>query len=864
MQQPYPPVDLTSCDLEPIHIIGHIQSFGWLVSFSSDWIVNHISTNCAGLFGVEPLSMIGMPAAEYFSEDALHEIRSRLQMLGSPDTVERIFDIDLIGDGRRFDVAVHASGRSFVLEAEPAEQGRRRDYVGYVRPMVDRLRKSGSIEKVLDAAARQLRGLTGFDRVMVYRFEPGGAGEVVAESINGQVDSFRGLHFPASDIPAQARRLYARNILRIISDVDDPTVPIVPAAGPGGNPLDLSMSGLRAVSPIHIEYLRNMGVKASMSVSIMRRGELWGLMACHHHAPLHLNYSVRTAAELFGEFLAFLLEQVDTESALVRRDTSMKLHDEIMAQVAGGTTLFDAFDEFAESIAKVIPYDGVAGWIGGELIARGQTPDAERMAALARFLNTAGASRVWASDNLPAQFPPAKDYADCCAGILALPVSRAPRDYIVLFRKEHVHTVSWAGDPSKPMDHGPLGPRLTPRKSFELWKEERRGFSRPWLADEVATAESLRVTLLEVVLRIADAAGREREAAGKRQDILIAELNHRVRNILNLIRSLVTQSRAGSDSIEQFAEIVGDRIYSLARAHDQVTRMNWSAASLHDLILTESKAYIGDKADRVSVTGTDVLIAPGAFSTLALVVHELMTNSCKYGALSDRHGKVSIALARDPEGGLLLEWRESDGPPVSPPTRRGFGSSIIERTIPHELGGMAEVDYAPSGLVARMTVPDEHIAAYQNLPEAGAQPQPAAEPATDIAALEGEALIVEDNMIIAMEAEDILLSLGASRCHVAASVRDAQAVMATNRIAFALLDINLGGETSEEIAATLDDEGVPFVFASGYGEHPALQERFADAPIVTKPYTAREVRAAAVLAIGTWNEGSDRVLPPSP
>lgn len=246
--------------------------------------------------------------------------------------------------------------------------------MSYVRPMIDRLRQSSSIEQLCASAARHLRGLTGFDRVMVYRFEGDGAGEVVAESLNGMVDSFKGLHFPASDIPAQARRLYTRNLLRIISDVDDPTVPIYPATDPNGDPLDLSMSGLRAVSPIHVEYLRNMGVKASMSVSIMRRGKLWGLMACHHYSPLTLSYSVRTASELFGEFFAYLLEQKETDFALEQRSASMRLHDEMMARVASGGSLLEAFEDFSESIGRVIPFDGVIGWVDGRFMSHGTTP----------------------------------------------------------------------------------------------------------------------------------------------------------------------------------------------------------------------------------------------------------------------------------------------------------------------------------------------------------------------------------------------------------------------------------------------------------------------------------------------------------
>ncbi|AIT79562.1 HWE histidine kinase domain-containing protein [Novosphingobium pentaromativorans] len=839
-------VDLTTCDMEPIHVIGRIQSFGWLLSFSSDWIINHASLNCETLFGRNPRDLIGLMAKDFLSGSALHDIRTRLQILSGSNSVERIFEVDLLGDGRLFDTAIHQSGRSYILEIEPHEGGRRRDFVSYVRPMIDRLRGSATIEQLCASAARHLRGLTGFDRVMVYRFEGDGAGEVVAESINGMVDSFKGLHFPASDIPAQARRLYARNMLRIISDVDDPTVPIHPACGPNGDPLDLSMSGLRAVSPIHIEYLRNMGVKASMSVSIMRRGKLWGLMACHHYSPLVLSYSVRTASELFGEFFAYLLDQKETDFALEKRADSMRLHDEIMSRVAGGGTLLEAFGEFTESIGRVIEFDGVIGFVDGQFIAYGDTPDKAEFTELARFLNTAGASTVWSTDNIAAIFEPARQWADKAAGLLALPVSRTPRDYIVLFRKEQLRQVKWAGNPEKAVELGPNGARLTPRKSFEIWKEERRGYSRPWTGEETSAAESLRITLLEVVLRLADAANIEREQASQQQDMLIAELNHRVRNILNLIRGLVSQSKEGAGSIDEFAEIVGSRIHALARAHDQVTMTDWSPSSIYELFRTETAAYANNSADRVAIDGPDALIAPGAFTTLALVVHELMTNSCKYGALSDSSGTVNILLSHGDDGSLEIDWRESGGPRVTEPTRRGFGSTIIERTIPHELNGSASVSYPAQGLHAFFLIPSDHVSTFATPSAAHREAQGDPPSATDMAGhlMNGTALIVEDNVIIAMEAEDVLRTFGFTDCRIAGSVAAALETIGEETIAFAMLDINLGKDTSEPIAEALQARGVPFIFASGYGERSLQSGPFKGVPVVTKPYGEREVRSA--------------------
>ena len=842
-----PTVDLTTCDHEPIHIIGRIQSFGYLLAFSSDWIISHASENIEELLGRPLEDILGLPAARVLTSSALHDIRSRMQLLMGPDSVERLFGVAVIDDETEYDIAIHRSDRSFIIEFEPSETGRRRDYVGFVRPIMDRLRAATSVEQLCDAAARQLRGLTGFDRVMIYRFEHDGAGEVIAESRAGNVDSFKGLHFPRTDIPQQARELYARNMLRIISDVGDGTVPVLPPRDPHGKALDLSMSTLRAVSPIHIEYLKNMGVEASMSVSIMQGGKLWGLMACHHYSPHHLSYSIRTAAELFGEFFAYLLQEQEMGQAARRRELSTRLHDNIMTRVVTGASMLSIIPEFAEAISQFIPFDGLVGYVDGEFVSVGDSPDKERFARFAAFLNTAGNSTVWSTDNLAAIYPAAADFAEKSAGALAIPVSRKPRDYLVLFRKEHHYQVNWAGNPEKPVELGPNGARLTPRKSFDIWKEDRAGFSQKWTSDEIALADNLRVTLLEVVLRVADATNAQRQEAAQRQDVLIAELNHRVRNILNLIRSLVSQSRKDGQSIEQFSAIISQRIDALARAHDQVTQHDWSPSSLRALIATEAQAYVDGSADRIRVEGPDALIAPKAFTTIALVIHELTTNSCKYGALSTEGGHVAVEIQQDDDGALRLAWREVGGPPVVAPERRGFGSTIIERTIPYELGGTADVEYDKGGLIANFALPSGFVAEFKE-PDSASEPPPVktlAETADDLARLQAKtALVVEDNVIIAMETEDLLSGLGFDRIVVASTVTGAMNEIEAHPVSVAVLDINLGSETSAPIAKKLRELGVPYVVASGYGENDSIAKDFGEMPIITKPFSQRDLQDA--------------------
>ncbi|WP_342148041.1 HWE histidine kinase domain-containing protein [Methylorubrum sp. SB2] len=837
--QPEPTVDLSSCDREPIHVLGAVQSFGFLLAVSPDWIVLRASANAPDWLGQPIEALLGAPAPSILDGEAIHLLRGHLQTLRGPDAVDRVFGVRLLTGGPLFDVALHMSGAAIVIEAEPSAP-EHLSAGNLVRNMVSRLRLTVDFEPLCREATRQMRALTGFDRVMLYRFAPDGSGEVVAESVRSGLDRYLGLHYPASDIPKQARALYERSWLRIISDIEAPGVPVLPARDPEGALLDLSLSTLRSVSPIHLEYLRNMGVAASLSVSILRNGRLWGLFACHHMEPRHISLERRTGAELFGQMFSWILESREREIEAAQEARSREIHNRLMSALASGGTSLEGLSEFLDELAAIIPCDGIGLWVNGEITLQGATPTREEFTGLVRFLNRTAASRAYATDEIGRVHEPGRDFTERAAGMLAVPVSRTPRDFLVFFRREVSRTVTWAGNPEKPANPGPNGVRLTPRKSFEAWREVVHGRSLPFSEVELRTAEALRITLLEVILRLTDSAEKERKGAQERQELLIAELNHRVRNILNLIRGVVTQSRTAGGSAEEFAEVVGARIQALARAHDQITTTNWGPGSLRDLILLEAGAYLGARAERVVLSGADVLLDPQAFSTLALVVHELMTNSAKYGALSGAHGRIDVEWSRDALDYLVIHWRESGGPPVRAPTRRGFGTTLIERSIPYELKGEAEIRYAVSGVEARFTIPPDLVRAAPPKPERA----PARAPAPPPLRLDGTVLVVEDNMIIALEAEEVLTALGATAVDLAGTVREALRLIEAAPPDRAILDVNLGSETSVGVARRLTERGIPFAFATGYGESFRIPPDLGAVPVIRKPYDAEALRAA--------------------
>jgi len=359
-------------------------------------------------------------------------------------------------------------------------------------------------------------------------------------------------------------------------------------------------------------------------------------------------------------------------------------------------------------------------------------------------------------------------------------------------------------------------------------------------------AESLRITFIEVILRLTDFAEQERSRAKERQDLLIGELNHLVRNILSLIRGLISQSRASARSLDGFAALVDGRIQALARAHDQVTATDWGPGSLKELISLEIGAFLGIEADRIRLIGADVLVEPQAFVTLALVIHELVTNATKYGALSDKVGLIEVSWELDEKKRLVIFWRETGGPVVKPPTRRGFGTTLIERSIPFELKGETEIRYELTGVEARFVIPATIVRLAPRSSSVSKIEEKAEEKSIgsrcDVR-FWGSVLVVEDNMIIALDAEEMLLELGADRVDLASSVRDALRLIENTNPRFALIDVDLGSETTLSLAARLITLEVPFAVATGYGESLQIPQKLSHMPIVNKPYTIESLRA---------------------
>jgi light-regulated signal transduction histidine kinase (bacteriophytochrome)/CheY-like chemotaxis protein len=820
-------------------LLGTVQPFGFLITVSvTDWLVERVSQNISRWIDAKPADLLGKPIHEVIQGNAVHAIRGNLHSAIMGNTTARLFGLDLVA-GLTCDVAVHLVENTVIIECEPTSDDLSFNAAATVQGMIARLLQTDNDRAFYRIAAREVRALTGFDRVMVYRFDQNGAGEVIAESARSGIDSYLGLHYPASDIPRQARQLYERNWLRIIADVNAEPSPIEPQLDKQRRSLDLSMSTLRSVSTIHIEYLQNMGVQSSMSVSILREGRLWGLFACHHYSPHRVSFGRRTAAELFGQMFSLLMENRERKAEAEYEGRGQTLHQRLITTMAGEGLKFESIVAHLDDIADLLTCDGIALWMNDRANLRGRTPGEAQLSGLVHHLKSKDITRVYAQHDIGSEYPPGQEFAERSAGMLVVPLSRTPRDYLIFFREEVARHVNWAGDPSKPVTAGPLGDRLTPRKSFELWKETVRGQSLPWKPVECRIAENLRVSMIEVILHLSDVTAEERRRGQQRQELLIAELNHRIRNILGLIRGVISQSKAPDHTVESFTTFVGGRIQALARAHDQITAEHWGPGSFRALLKGEAAAYISAKVERLIFKGPDALIAPEALTTLALVMHEMITNSAKYGALSDSRGRVEISTSFDQISRYAIEWVEHGGPPVRAPTRRGFGSTVIERSIVHDLKGESRLEFALAGLRAYFLIPAAYVVPAVEAMSSAPVP---AQDMTPTAPIPGEVLVVEDSLIIALDTEEMLRKMGVKTVRVASGVAEALKLIEQHLPDFTLLDVNLGEETSFDIAERLLARGAPFAFTSGYGEPVAFPDQFSDILRLRKPYSLNSLR----------------------
>ncbi len=504
------PVDLATCETEPIHIPGSIQPHGVLLAVDeTDWRVAVVSRNAEGLLGRPVPDLLGAPLSAVLGEGPTDAVRQHVTD-AAPDAEGAGVPLRLdrgVGRGawvgQPVEALMHRSGALLVVEVEPdvREPAPTQLSDRAARAALTHLAATSSVAGLAQALAAQVRNLTGHDRVMVYRFDQDWNGEVIAEDRREDLEPFLGLHYPAGDIPAQARRLYATSWTRVIADVAYEPSPLVSAGPPGRQePLDLSLAVLRSVSPVHIEYLTNMGVRASMSVSLIQDGRLWGLVACHHYSgPRCPSHDARWAAEFVGQAASQLLRDRQAADDRAERGGSASDLAQLTEHLARDPRPpLEALADQPELLLRLTDATGAVLSTGDRLVHLGLTPDDATVRRIVRLLPDQEERSV-STDHL-VQVDPALG-SDQAAG--ALLVRDGGGMWLLWLRTEVERTVDWGGDPRqpKPAPGGEGAPRLGPRTSFDRWREVVRGRSLPWRTWQVDAAQQLGATVVATLAR---------------------------------------------------------------------------------------------------------------------------------------------------------------------------------------------------------------------------------------------------------------------------------------------------------------------------------------------------------------------------
>jgi light-regulated signal transduction histidine kinase (bacteriophytochrome) len=503
--------DLTNCERELIHLAGSVQPHGVLLAVQEPALtILQVSANCKSLLGMDSTQLLGQ-SVELLGGNAA----AALQALAGANLSEPMplcCELAATSTTASFEGTVHRiAGGVLLVEIEPVQTegcddqniGLAPDALrGHINDCLRRFSSVASIAALTDAVVRGFRDMLGYDRVMVYKFDPEGHGKIIAEARDPRLDSLLGHHYPASDIPQRARELYLRNRLRVLVDVHYEPAPLLPRQLPGsGTELDMSLCQLRSMSPLHLQYLKNMGVTATLVASLVRDGKLWGLVACHHYSPLRPCFALRSAAELLAEIAATRIAAIENyahaQVAIQVRRLEQRLIEATSTEGDWRAALF----RNPHTLLAPLEATGAALFHEGEVLTCGEVPSTAELRALLQWVDRADNSAPFSCNSVARSNPALDSLTPMASGVLAIKLSAARPDFLMWFRKEQLQTVTWAGDPSKPViNNDPL--TLSPRRSFAAWSELVRGTALPWTAGEVAMGRAFAEALIDIIVQV--------------------------------------------------------------------------------------------------------------------------------------------------------------------------------------------------------------------------------------------------------------------------------------------------------------------------------------------------------------------------
>ena len=825
---------VNQCDKEPIHLLGRIQRHGFMIIVDKAGVVTHLSENLDRFANVAANKLFGSILWELLDRKLVHAIRgahSQAMILGK---AIYLHSVSIPHSESKYDLCVHQSGEHLILEFEKLESWGK--YEGVITALMAQISMFSELEDLYQGLVESVRTATGYDRVMLYQFLSDGSGEVIAESTLSEMSPFLGLRYPASDIPRQARQLYKKNLIRTISDVNGETFRIIGKNVEKTVSVDLSFSRLRAVSEVHIQYLKNMKVGASMSISLIVEGELWGLIACHHNTEKVIPTRLISQLELFAEMFSLELSRRLVNERISVSEKANATFTRVLSNLSLGNSLNNAIVEQLSLLKTLIDIDGIGCIFSSEYTKSGAAFSYQKIKRLTSILAELPDEEIHQFDNLTDIDSELADQN--VAGVLALKISSQPMDYIFLFRSSVVQQVHWAGNPSKRVEMKEGQKILTPRVSFEKWVEKNESTSIPWTTLDIERAKSIRLGVMELTIRHLHEKEQLQREAKKRLELLIGELNHRVRNILNLVSAIIGQTSQNKKDIDEFVLSLSSRISALALGHDQLTHASYNSVRFKELLNNELKAYM-IKESSFKIEGPDIRILPYAVTPVVLVFHEMITNAAKYGALSAtcNEGRVSITWELN-QMGCTIKWEEFGGPPLHGLGEEGFGMTVIKSVIPHELKGKSSLSVKITGLNAEFLIPSKFIElGAQGLEQREAPNNKAPQTVLSKRAerLLTSAFIVEDNLLISLDLKKHLKKLGIGKIDIFGDISSARAALAKEKPSMMFLDVHLGNENTFQLGIEIQKLSIPFLFITGYGAAIELPSELLHVDILTKP-----------------------------
>ena len=580
---------LINCADEPIRFPGAVQPHGVLMTLSLPELhIQQISANVLSMLNQPAESLLNQPLAKLVGAQNAAAIKqaSACDALDTPP-------LELTLNGQPFEGLLHRAHDVVVLELErkpdAIEAQSTMNKVRRLSRLLQRLQAAQNLPALYDMCVTEIQAMTGYDRVLIYRFEEEGHGQVIAEASAPSMELFNGLFFPASDIPEQARELYRTHWLRIIPDANYEPVALVPTLRPDtGLALDLSGAVLRSVSPIHCQYMRNMGVLSSMSISLMDGERLWGLISCGHRQPLHVPHELRMACQTLGQVLSLQISALQTLEISRQRQAKMDALVRLnAAMVHSPNTVFDGLTTDPERLMALTQADGVAILEDNVLHRYGNCPQPEDIRALHQWFKARGQA-VFSSHHLSGVYPEAAQYKAIASGVLIMSLPKPIDNAVLWFRPQVKANIQWSGDPKKPLnlEQTDKGLRLRPRTSFEIWKVEMEGISTKWSHGDLFAADDLRRSALENDL--ARQVQREQQAVRAR-DELVAVVSHDLRNPMTIISMLcgMMQKAFSSDGTHSSRRI-SSAIDTMQQAS---SRMNVLLEDLLDTSKIEAGRY---------------------------------------------------------------------------------------------------------------------------------------------------------------------------------------------------------------------------------------------------------------------------------